>query len=42
MAEQSEACTLFGRSNTGILVSKPTRGMEVCQHFSVLYCPVCR
>jgi hypothetical protein len=40
MAEQSEARTVFGRSNTGIVGSNRTRGIDVCPHFSVLCCPV--
>jgi hypothetical protein len=35
MADRSEACTVFGRSNTGIVGSNPTRGMDVCPRFSV-------
>jgi hypothetical protein len=42
MAEQSEACTVFGRSNIEISGSNPARGMDVCPRFSVLCCPVCR
>jgi hypothetical protein len=40
MAERSEARTVFGRSNTGIVGSNPTRGMDVCPRFSVLCFPV--
>jgi hypothetical protein len=39
MDEQSEACTIFGCSNTGIMGLNPTQGMDVCPHFSVLCCP---
>jgi hypothetical protein len=35
-SERSEARTAFGRSNTGIMVSNPTRGMDVCPRFSVM------
>jgi hypothetical protein len=42
MAERSEARTVFGRSNTGILDSNPTRVMDVCPRFSVLCRIVCR
>jgi hypothetical protein len=41
-AEQSEASTVFGRSNVEIVGSNPARGMDVCLRFSVLCCPVCR
>jgi hypothetical protein len=40
MAGQSKARTVLNRSNTGILVSNPARGMDVCPHFSVLCGPV--
>jgi hypothetical protein len=40
MAAPSKARTVFGRSNTEIMGSNPTRGMDVCPHFSVLCCPV--
>jgi hypothetical protein len=40
MAEQSEARTAFGHPNTGIVSSNPTRGMDVCPRFSVLFCSV--
>jgi hypothetical protein len=42
VAERSEERTVFGRSNTGIVGSNPTRGMDVCPRFSVLCCPVYR
>jgi len=35
MATQSETRTAFGYSNTGIMGLNPTRGMDVCPHFSV-------
>jgi hypothetical protein len=35
MAVRSKACTVFGRSNTGIVGSNP-RGMNLCPRFSVL------
>jgi hypothetical protein len=40
MAERSEARTVFGRSNRGIVGLNSTRGMDVCPPFSVLCCPV--
>jgi hypothetical protein len=40
MAERSKASTVFGHSNTGIVVSNPTWGMDVCPRFSVLCCSV--
>jgi hypothetical protein len=40
MAEQSEANTVFGRSNIGITGSNPAQGMDVCLRLSVLCCPV--
>jgi hypothetical protein len=40
MAARSKASTVFGRSNIGIAVSNPARGMDVCLRFSVLCCPV--
>jgi hypothetical protein len=42
VAERSEAGSVFGRSDTGIVGSNPTRSTDVCPRFSVLYCPVCR
>jgi hypothetical protein len=39
MAARSEARTVFCRSNTGIVGSNPTQGMDVCPRFSVLCCP---
>jgi hypothetical protein len=42
IAERSEASTVFGRSNVEIAGSNLARGMDVCQRFSVLCCPVCR
>jgi hypothetical protein len=35
MAARSEAPTVLGRSNTEIVDSNPTRGMDVCLRFSV-------
>jgi hypothetical protein len=32
--------TYLGRSNTGIVGSNPTWGMDVCPYLSALYCPV--
>jgi hypothetical protein len=32
------ACTVFGCSNSGIVGSNPTQGMDVCPCFSVLCC----
>jgi hypothetical protein len=40
MGARSEARTIFGCSNPGIVGSNPTRGMDVCPRFSVLCCPV--
>jgi hypothetical protein len=41
VAARSKGRTVFGRSNNGIAVSKPARGMDVCpRFFSVLCCPV--
>jgi hypothetical protein len=40
VAERSEARTVLGRLNTGIVGSNPTRGMDVCPRISVLCCPV--
>jgi hypothetical protein len=40
MAARSEARTVFGSSNTGIVGSNPIRAMDVCPRFSVLCCPV--
>jgi hypothetical protein len=42
MAEQSEACTIFGCLNSEIVGPNPTWGMDACLGFSVLCCPVCR
>jgi hypothetical protein len=42
MPEWCEARTVFGRWNTGLVGSNPTRGMDVCPRFSVLCYPVCR
>jgi hypothetical protein len=42
IAEQSEASTVFGRSNVEIAGSNPARGMDVCLRFSVLCYPLCR
>jgi len=35
MAARSKALTVFNRSNIGIVVSNPARGMDVCPRFSV-------
>jgi hypothetical protein len=40
MAARSKAHMVFHRSNPGIVGSNPTRGMDVCLRFSVLFCPV--
>jgi hypothetical protein len=42
VAERSKACTVYDRLNIEITGSNPTRGMDVCLHFSVLCCPVFR
>jgi hypothetical protein len=38
----SKAWTIFPRSNTGIVGSNPTQGMDVCVFFLCLCCSVCR
>jgi hypothetical protein len=40
VAARSKARTVFGRSNTGIVGSNLTWGMDVCPRFSMLCCPV--
>jgi len=40
MAAQCKARTVFDRPNIGIAGSNPARGMDICQRFSVLCCPV--
>jgi hypothetical protein len=40
VAARSEARTVLNRSNTGIVVSNPDRGMVVCPRFSILCSPV--
>jgi hypothetical protein len=40
MAEQSKACTVYDRSNIGIVGSNPDRVMDVWPRVSVLCCPV--
>jgi hypothetical protein len=40
MAAPSKVRTVFDCSNTGIVGSNTTRGMDVCPLFSVLRCPV--
>jgi hypothetical protein len=40
MVAQPKARTVFDSLNTGIVVSNPARGMDVCPRFSVLCCPV--
>jgi len=42
MAERFQARTVFGRSKTGVVTSKFTRGMDVCPRLSVSCCPACR
>jgi hypothetical protein len=42
VAERSKARTVFARSNTGIVGSNPTRGMDVCVRLFCLCCSVCR
>jgi hypothetical protein len=41
-AVRSKAWTVFTHSNTGILGSNPTRGMDVYVRLFCLCCPVCR
>jgi hypothetical protein len=41
VAARSKAWTVFARSNTGIVGSNPTRGMDVCVCLFCLFCPVC-
>jgi hypothetical protein len=36
----SKAWTVFARSNTGVVGSNPTRGMDVCVSLFCLCCPV--
>jgi hypothetical protein len=38
VAAWSNECTVFSRSNTGIAISKPVRGIGVRPHSSVIYC----
>jgi hypothetical protein len=40
IAERSEACTFFCRSDVEIAGSNPPRGMDVFLRFYVLCCPV--
>jgi hypothetical protein len=40
IAEQSEASTVFDRSDVEIAGSNPALSMDVCLRFSVLCCPV--
>jgi len=40
MAVQSKTRTVLDRSNTGIMGSNLSRGMDVCPRFSVLCCPM--
>jgi hypothetical protein len=40
MAAWSKVGTVFNRTNTGIVASNPTRGMDMCPRFSVLCFPV--
>jgi maltodextrin utilization protein YvdJ len=42
MAKWSEAHTVFGFLNTGIMDLNPTCSMDVCPCSFVLCCPVCR
>jgi hypothetical protein len=41
VAARSKAWTVFARSNTEIVVSNPTRGMDVCA-FILCFCSVCK
>jgi len=40
MAARFEARTVIDRSNTGIVVSNPARGIDMFPRFSVFCCPV--
>jgi len=40
MAALSKARMVFDRSNTGIVGSNPSRGMDEHPRFSILRCPV--
>jgi hypothetical protein len=40
IAERSKACTVYDSLNTGIAVSNPAWGMDVCPCVSMLCCPV--
>jgi hypothetical protein len=40
VAERSEACTVFARSEAGIVDSNPTQGMDVCVCAFFLVCVV--
>jgi hypothetical protein len=42
VAARSKARTVYDRSKTGIAASNSARRMDVCPHFNVLCCPVCR
>jgi hypothetical protein len=42
VAAQSTAWTVFASSNTGIVTSNPTRGMDVCAFIPGLWCHVYR
>jgi len=39
VAARSKAHIVFDHSNIGIAISNPTRGTDVCPHFSVLFGP---
>jgi hypothetical protein len=41
VAARSEAWTVFAQSNTGILWSSPTRGMDICVRLLCVYVVLC-
>jgi hypothetical protein len=41
VAVQFKTWTVFARFNAGVIVSNPTRGMDVCMCLFCFYCPVC-
>jgi hypothetical protein len=41
VAEPSKACTLFARSEAGIVGSNPTQGMDVLYVYTFILCLCC-
>jgi hypothetical protein len=41
VAERSKACTVFARSEAGIVVSNPTQGMDVWYVYVFILCLCC-